>query len=768
MKFKQLKVYLEYHKNSWIPRRFLKGEYKRALQIERFVNQLPDREGHENLSKEELYQLILLTGKMADDISLVYNIKRDIRNEICQDIFQIYHYLKEGELFDFEHFLKLLSSYDDTLKSYADALGELPGFVTLNLETRTSLFALISKYSYANDKVLNFLRILKQHGQLNNDSLLHLTQSGCSLYWVNDYLSILAQSNRLNEETLFRVNSKYPSPFHNKLLSLLAKLNIDFDYQLLDEIQDILLINELVEVITILSNNPIFELNLGHIRTLLHIEDRFVFNSIQDLFKPLIKSNLLDEQTFLSCCELKGHKTLADVVNILDKNELLKNQNSLLNELLNTYKDNFSIYSSLKKYLALLDSNQLLNEQSLKAFFQLTIDYQDNIYTKPLDVLNYIITNSFCDLKQILGFVNQIQKGTTTLFRLLNKFQAHNFLIDKEQFNLLLSMPDNRLRRLINLLRLPNNKQQPDVDLFNHYLSIIQYKLEDVKPSTIVANNRELRKELILDNCISFFTQQDENVEDNQGSFGIVKKGYASADGNNILFAIKHLKSSKLEVHAKKEAKREVKRQRLLGRNAFYFLNSNDSYTIVSDWQSDKSIDKFGSIELRNATYEDRLHCMSSILNELNILHENYQVHGDIKAENCVMSLDNRSMNLIDFGTSRKIGINQHKNGGIYAWTPCYLDGRGTFFNYCDDIYALGLVFAQLFPELYRISLSSTPKVIQKSFEHQKIEKSITTLINNMISNDRKTRCSAKAALEICTRLIEHSEDFEMNIPKYM
>lgn len=149
------------------------------------------------------------------------------------------------------------------------------------------------------------------------------------------------------------------------------------------------------------------------------------------------------------------------------------------------------------------------------------------------------------------------------------------------------------------------------------------------------------------------------------------------------------------------EAAREVKYNRLLGRNATYFVRDNIT-SVVSEWQQGKGLHHYSKEELCRVPMKARLLCLSTALKDLNTLHQHHRKHGDVKCQNFVLNLDNVSMRLIDFGTS-------HKKGSFksFGWTSEYLDPSVTGDLLCVDLYAMGIVTMHLFPELYSVSFEN-------------------------------------------------------------
>ncbi len=343
------------------------------------------------------------------------------------------------------------------------------------------------------------------------------------------------------------------------------------------------------------------------------------------------------------------------------------------------------------------------------------------------------------------------------LFTLCECLAERDFIIKVKWLPLLLPLSERNIQRLARLtLRLAAKKLLHEAS-FEAALKRIAFILPLVEEATVVKNSRKLtgqpRSELIINDQLRFFMGHQE--EKDEGSFGVVKKGYKEEDGSLPAFSIKHLKELDYE-----EASREVKYQRLLGREAYYFTRKN-RLTIVSEWQKEKSLHQFSALDLKQTAFEKRLVCLISLLTELNFLHLHYRVHGDIKAQNVILDLKNLLMKLIDFGAAHKEGSCK-----VRSYTAYYADPKlkaGIAYSFCDDIYALGIVVAFLFPDFFSVGLESYNTQICLHRSPLLIEHGILLhLIKALLNPDRKKRCTCEDALQFCQAVVQHYPSLDM------
>lgn len=403
------------------------------------------------------------------------------------------------------------------------------------------------------------------------------------------------------------------------------------------------------------------------------------------------------------------------------------------------------------------DLRELIKEQLFS-----TRNDKDNVESSSyLNVFKHIPDE--CELKHS-DILRLIEIVMPTLSAISNIPSLLSF-INKNNLKTLLLLPYSAIKRVNELITLLNENDLLDQSSFEEILKSISSKLPRVNQSDLVKKSRkntdEERSEIILDGHVHLFMQHRTWPGYFAGGYGKVKIGYAEASGDNITFGVKKLFNVK-NLNTSKNAEREVKYHRLFARQSFFYTYKNQAY-IVAEWQFGTKLFDYDQYRLEELNFKERLSLILTGLAELNVLHSMYRVHGDVKCENFILRLGKSPcLKLIDFGSSRKV-----KNLARYfPNTQDYLDGSNesmTAYNFCDDIYCMGMVIAYFFPELFSIIWCDEPVNIQRTkiIDSTIKEESIYILVDAMRNIERSKRLTCNDALNYCRELVENFDHLD-------
>lgn len=512
----------------------------------------------------------------------------------------------------------------------------------------------------------------------------------------------------------------------------------------------------------ILSSRDLFKLlNIIKVRNELKLIRllRNMFNSsyLFEMIAILDKFGLLDEKSFETLYSKLEDPFFLRILKELAKAELL--DKDILYQWPKKEENFYKVLEYLNK-INILNKNPLL----LKKILEIFTEKDDDNLRKLLEAFasaDFIINEN--NLNIILE-----EKDVSYITKIFIPLSASG-LADNNNLNTLLSLSYANYDRVTHLILDLNKVKLLDEVSFKESINIVTAKLPPVLESKVVKNNRKdtgaPKSEFILDNKIHFFAQHKLNKDYPGGGFGLVKKTF-NAHGKSK-YAMKKLKKDNID-----EAKREVSYNQLLGRKAYHFFRKGKRY-IVSPWQFGKNLDDYSVSEIKLQPIENRLQWLISGLSQLNVLHQNYRLHGDIKPLNFILSIKKAALRLIDFGGARKRDTDES-----FAYTSDFLSKSPntiTSFKYdfCDDVYSMGMVVAFVFPELYSI------KYKDKNAEDQRAEvldikpsgltlqeKGIKNLVDSMMHQQGAMRCSVSDALKYCRALLAKKDVLDEDVVK--
>ncbi len=458
----------------------------------------------------------------------------------------------------------------------------------------------------------------------------------------------------------------------------------------------------------------------------------------QDCLEPLISKARLVED-------------LTSILKILKDQHLILTTEQL--QVILFFKDIFLLNCTLN----ILSANHWIQENHLllTQLFKMDPDRVAECYVS----LKYLELSKIINQKTITRCFQALMQHKTALFKLISFLVINRFPLQEPYFNSLFLLSDRNLNRFTILLERLAQDMMLNQDSFRLALERVTIRLESAKAAMAIKKSRKQthlpRSEMHIlsatSSSLCFFMEHDEKKRYKNGGFKRVKKGYATLHSKIPLYSVKRLSRPNPHSTLEEDAEREVKFHRLLGREAFWF-SRNKKRTIVSRWLHEKSLADFDPLILAKESYEKRLRCLIAGLRELNQLHAYFCVHGDIKAGNFILNLQEASMSLIDFGSARKLG--SIKN---YSRTKVYCDPQlqaSIHYQFCDDMYSMGIVVAKLFPELFIVSyFTDLVQVNKRNPPTTLFEQALVDLLDNMMNVDRQLRCTSEAALNFCQDL---------------
>lgn len=417
-----------------------------------------------------------------------------------------------------------------------------------------------------------------------------------------------------------------------------------------------------------------------------------------------------------------------------------------------------------KKFIANTKDNETLSLGSeIELANLLSQRNQDTPLAREIKTLflNHSILNQSITLDQqtLDQLINKCKDNLHSMKNITPQLQEMDLLNDIN-FHKLINLPSayhERLRLIISNLKKQNLLTNDNLD---KVFTLLSNKIPKPDKERCLIHNQSDWTEFKLTNGPlrlyvknnTYFGEANSDEERISGGQGTVMKAKTTRTIKNPEYLIKCMHEPDEDV-----AKKETKYARFLGRDAHFFNNYNKSY-FIGEWQPGMALDIFPSEELKGLTIKMRLNSLTYSLRDLSHLHQQYRVHGDIKFENSIFDKYSGQLNLIDFGSTRKV---KPKNNRI-PYTPDYLDSQIKDFDditnnysFCDDMYSFGLVVAGMFPDIYKVDLDNerTKTVLLKTTLTVS-EKAVTYLVNTLLNHRRQDRCTSFEALDYCESIV--------------
>lgn len=530
-------------------------------------------------------------------------------------------------------------------------------------------------------------------------------------------------------------------PF-SKLLPLLNEAELPINDELLTLINQNQDLDEVINICTILIKADKSLLDAHCFKSILNIS----FDSIRYFRKTLELLNniqLINKDNFR---ELFNHNffSLSQALKVFAKSNLL--DANLFKRLIESKLSLYEIFKDAE----FLQDHQLLNPETLEFVFSAKIS------SSLMQIISILVPSINLN-NQLLNQLTTYETVKQEELRKLIKIFSEKKLLNDQRVKQLLNLSSDYYEILYNLilhldkhnqfnqetidalfLKLGNKLSKPDEDHF------------DVEQQSDA--NLSWIHYISATDQFQLYVNKDPNIAPLAGGRAKIFQGNQSlTDDNDSKYLVKTLNEENSEEHTKKEARKETKYARFLGRESYFFYNDKH-WHVISKWQSGQALDKVLETDLRALTSKNRLESLLPLLKDLSKLHDQFRVHGDIKSQNCIFDQQSMQLKLIDFGSTRKVKPRNYQ----IPWTPHYLDKYiNRFFqptnhySFCDDLYALGIVIASMFPELYLVKLGkydTEVKLCKHSFSLSCEEMAVFYLVSSMMDTNRNARCTALMA----------------------
>lgn len=358
---------------------------------------------------------------------------------------------------------------------------------------------------------------------------------------------------------------------------------------------------------------------------------------------------------------------------------------------------------------------------------------------------------------------------STNIFLLLNE-STPPLLKYKNVERIIDDLPAKKRKQLYHILK---NLQQCGLlnqKTFDQAFALALDKLPKPEEVVVLEKNQEPTPHYTFDNNPPL-RLADGDIK--SGTYGAVYRGCGMLQESHKQYAVKKLhnkleESDDMNDEMLRAARRETKHLRLLGRESFFFRHNN-RLRVVAPWYNGTTPSNI-PVSIKDLPTLERIGYVASLCEQVNHLHERYRAHGDLSVNNIIIDVKNKSIHIIDLGAAIK--VDSHLDDGVHtsstldhSWikhsggSRFITNENGESYRFCDDVYAIGLLSAYLFPESFDVNLNvEFPIVKAHCLYTEPLHAFASALINAMLLPDRQARCTIKDAYHACTEVLKKGE----------
>ena len=218
-----------------------------------------------------------------------------------------------------------------------------------------------------------------------------------------------------------------------------------------------------------------------------------------------------------------------------------------------------------------------------------------------------------------------------------------------------------------------------------------------------------------------------------------------------------------------RNAENEAKYSRLLGRESYWGIMNNKCYVTIP-WMKGMNMHDYAKhlqkhaedskyvLPFKKPDFYTRLKMFMNYLTQAKIFHDLGLILGDPKSGNAMVDTDNETIEMVDFDAVHPIGT-----AGT-AYTRAYLppnlitrsSGIRAAYTQADDIYIFGLMLAELFPEVFKVTYTEgKPTQITVITPGLQSQVALNFLVFFMTEDKPNSRCDINDCVEQINELLE-------------
>lgn len=280
-------------------------------------------------------------------------------------------------------------------------------------------------------------------------------------------------------------------------------------------------------------------------------------------------------------------------------------------------------------------------------------------------------------------------------------------------FEAITALNDKRFQELLAQLSTLQACQVFTPIAFEEILKRVSHRLGAVafsKAERITIKKRGDKAGILIDGTPYYFSDKKRD-QVTYGGTASVEKIYCMTDEGKEYFALKKINKSKGDEDL---AKKEAKYNHSLFHRKTMLFKSEGAVNLVTPWISGDALDKINERHMKDYDVIVRIEALLALLADIHMLHQYGRMHLDVKPSNVIFDLDNKKIQLIDFGSALR-ALSQKKVGETMWLLDKRSDSQAGIARITQDMFSLLHIYKALFPELGLVLPSMSPDAVRRA-----------------------------------------------------
>ncbi|HBD9376182.1 TPA: protein kinase family protein, partial [Legionella pneumophila] len=346
MKLHELRQILKEYDQTWYIRKYIYGDHERAKKFRNYLQKFKNVQDDYELTASDIFRLLKKIPEIAavdSNLQFIESIRKKIGNNY---LFEIFTVLNSAKLIT-EHNFPIIYSlpYEGRSLLYSLFCGLPYERIALNSEVLETVLAIASQTTHYSQAIEQSLRFLHNRNHLTTTALNLFVRKIKEIHTIFQILQELDNAKCLNDTCLEYFTQRKSLYLIDTLISLLNRAKITLSDELIKSICTNSNIHSLVEIVSTLLGSKEFLLNIETFTMLLK-QDFTFFLQKNSVLKLLQENDLLDKKAFDHICT-NDIFSLNQILKILSDKSLLKENNEIINKIINKEFDSYRFYRAI-------------------------------------------------------------------------------------------------------------------------------------------------------------------------------------------------------------------------------------------------------------------------------------------------------------------------------------------------------------------------------------------------------------------------------------